>query len=318
MLVSIVIPIYNVENYLNQCIESILNQTYKNLEIILVDDGSTDNSPRICDSYQSKDKRIKVLHQTNKGLSNARNTGMYNSNGEYIYFLDSDDYLANNAIEKLIDIAYNNDLDAIYFGANVINQNGNVISNHHLSNRYHRKNHYSKIYTGSELFKMLIKNNEFYSCVPLSFYKRDSIKHTFSDIVHEDELFTIQQLYCCNRVMCIDDNLYIRRFRDNSITTTYKTHSHYLGMVNVIKGLFAISNIDKSILRYIGTLYFATFRIYYLLSNNEKELVIDSKNELEKLIKTDNYHHSLKLFITHHSKWLYYEYLRLKKLIFQL
>lgn len=92
-LISIVVPIYNVQDYLERCIESIILQTYKNIEIILVDDGATDNSGKICDEYLKKDERIKVVHKENGGLSDARNVGKENANGKYIAFIDSDDYV---------------------------------------------------------------------------------------------------------------------------------------------------------------------------------------------------------------------------------
>ena len=92
-LISIIVPVYNVEKYLNECIDSIIAQTYSNIEIILVNDGSTDASGKICDEYAEKDGRIKVIHQVNAGLSAARNAGMAVATGEYLYFVDSDDYV---------------------------------------------------------------------------------------------------------------------------------------------------------------------------------------------------------------------------------
>lgn len=100
-LISVIVPIYNVEKYLCECIDSICAQTYQNLEIILVDDGSADSCPDLCDSYALRDSRIKVIHQTNKGLSAARNKGYEVSNGKYIAFVDSDDIIAHSYIETL-------------------------------------------------------------------------------------------------------------------------------------------------------------------------------------------------------------------------
>lgn len=95
-LISVIVPIYNVEKYLARCVDSIVNQTYKNLEIILVDDGSPDLCPQMCDDYAEKDSRIKVVHKKNGGLSDARNAGMAVSTGEYISFIDSDDYVSDD------------------------------------------------------------------------------------------------------------------------------------------------------------------------------------------------------------------------------
>ena len=110
-LISVIVPVYNVENYLKKCLESITNQTYKNLEIILIDDGSTDNSGKICDEYAGKDNRIKVVHKINGGLSDARNAGLEIAKGEYIGFVDSDDYIAEDMYEFLYNLAVDNALD---------------------------------------------------------------------------------------------------------------------------------------------------------------------------------------------------------------
>ena len=104
-LISVIVPVYKVEKYLDRCVESIVNQTYKNLEIILVDDGSPDNCPAMCDAWAKKDSRIKVIHKENGGLSDARNAGMRLASGEYICFVDSDDWMDRNTemtIDKII------------------------------------------------------------------------------------------------------------------------------------------------------------------------------------------------------------------------
>ena len=112
-LLSIIVPIYNVEQYLDRCIQSILNQTYQNLEIILVDDGATDCSGAIADSYAAKDKRIKVFHKENGGLSDARNYGLEHVTGDYILFIDSDDFIVNIMCERLITVASSNNADIV-------------------------------------------------------------------------------------------------------------------------------------------------------------------------------------------------------------
>ena len=104
MKVSIVIPVYNVEKYLARCIQSVINQTYENIEIILVDDGSMDSSGKLCDTYKMKDNRIKVIHQRNLGVSAARNVGLDLAEGDSITFIDADDYVAENYIETLVNL----------------------------------------------------------------------------------------------------------------------------------------------------------------------------------------------------------------------
>ena len=110
MKISIVIPVYNVESFIKKCLDSIINQTYGNFEVILVDDGSTDKSGSICDEYASKDKRIKVYHKKNGGAARARNFGINKISGDYLFFVDGDDYIDKNALEKMIAKAVNNDI----------------------------------------------------------------------------------------------------------------------------------------------------------------------------------------------------------------
>ncbi|MBR1803014.1 MAG: glycosyltransferase family 2 protein [Clostridia bacterium] len=117
--ITVIIPVYNVESYLKECIESVMAQTFQNLEIILIDDGSTDNSGKICNEYEKKDQRIKVFHQENKGLSGARNTGLRNATGKYIMFIDSDDKFENNACEVMYREIEKTDAD--YIIGNYIN-----------------------------------------------------------------------------------------------------------------------------------------------------------------------------------------------------
>jgi len=114
-LISIVIPIYNVENYINKCVDSIIHQTYKNLEIILVDDGSPDNCGNIADKYAELDCRIEVIHKVNGGLSDARNAGLQIATGEYIYFFDSDDYVETDIIESALSKVIDSEADVVIF-----------------------------------------------------------------------------------------------------------------------------------------------------------------------------------------------------------
>lgn len=126
ILISVVLPIYNVEKYLNRCVESIVNQTYSNLEIIMVDDGSKDSCASLCDEWALKDRRIKVIHKENAGLGMARNTGIDNATGDYICFFDSDDYIELDALEILYEEVMEHSPDLLLFGHYDIDRNGNV------------------------------------------------------------------------------------------------------------------------------------------------------------------------------------------------
>lgn len=126
-LVSVIVPVYNVENYLDKCIESLIKQKYDNIEIILVDDGSTDRCGSICDKAAEFDSRIKVLHQKNKGLSEARNVGIKCARGEYICFVDSDDYVEESFIERMIE-AVEDGIDVVVCGFNESYPENKIIS----------------------------------------------------------------------------------------------------------------------------------------------------------------------------------------------
>lgn len=126
ILVSIVLPIYNVEKYLDRSLKSVTEQTYKNLDIILVDDGSKDSCARKCDEWAERDNRIRVIHKKNAGLGEARNTGIDNAIGDYIYFLDSDDYIKDTAIQNMVDAATRSESDIVIFGFSNVSKTGDV------------------------------------------------------------------------------------------------------------------------------------------------------------------------------------------------
>lgn len=126
-MISVIVPIYNVEKYLHRCIESIINQTYTNLQIILVDDGSPDNCGIICDEFAQKDSRIKVIHQKNKGVSAARNAGLEVATGEYVGFVDPDDYIDEQMYGNMLDALRETNSDLVICGYDYVNEQGNVL-----------------------------------------------------------------------------------------------------------------------------------------------------------------------------------------------
>lgn len=120
-LLSVIVPVYNVENYIGDCIQSLINQHYSNLDILLIDDGSEDRSSQICDEYADLDNRIRVFHQTNQGLSKARNVGLENAEGEYITFLDSDDFIDIEMYSSLMNVIKEYDVQIAACGMQVFN-----------------------------------------------------------------------------------------------------------------------------------------------------------------------------------------------------
>jgi len=234
-LVSILIPVYNVESYLNVCLDSVITQTYGNMQIFLCDDGSTDNSLSICNDYKKKDNRISVVNQDNSGLSVARNNMLKRANGEYVYFLDSDDYISQNAIEHLLNTAIETNSDVVMFLCTEIDQMGEIVETRQY---YQKKGNYEQGTNGRKLFELLCKNKDFKSGAVFLFIKRDLLLKSnlrfYPNILHEDELFTFLLLQFAERVTYLDKELYYRRIRDNSITTSEITAAHIIGRCTVI------------------------------------------------------------------------------------
>lgn len=223
-LITIIVPVYNVEDYLCKCIDSIIGQTYNNLEIILVDDGSPDRCGEICDEYARHDTRIRVIHKENGGLSDARNVGIENSKGDYIAFVDSDDYIAPDMYEKLYNIAKVNDADMSICSFMCVNTKGNSIDDQNLYNPIS-----NNVLSGIEVFEDKLAENQYWYWVVAwnKLYRRslfDNIRFPVGK-QHEDE-FVAHHLYSITRkVACCGNKMYYYVKRENSIMSkkyTYK------------------------------------------------------------------------------------------------
>lgn len=211
-LISIIVPVYNVETYLHKCVDSLCNQSLQNIEIILVDDGSTDSSPQICDKYAEKDKRIKVIHKTNGGLSDARNAGIDIARGKYIGFLDSDDWVKSEMYEYLYELSYKNNADIaqcefLKAYSEDISIDETIVEE---KNIYDGKNAIEHLYSDNCEKSVVVWNK---------IYKR----HLFKELrfpkgkLHEDEFTTYKLFYNANRVVYTNIPMVYYRQREGSI-----------------------------------------------------------------------------------------------------
>lgn len=236
--VSIIVPVYKVEKYLRECVDSILRQTYRELQIILVDDGSPDGSGAICDEYALCDDRITVIHSENGGLSAARNRGLALCDGEYVLFVDSDDWLEDNAVEALVNKAESNGLEILLYDAISFDENTPKPSDDSEITKYIRRQTYPGVYTGADLFTQMLKNDDYRSPVQYYFYKKtflDNYQLSFHEgILHEDEEFNFFALLYAQRVAHIPDVLYHHRFRADSIMGARFTQRNVDGCYQII------------------------------------------------------------------------------------
>lgn len=210
--ISIIIPIYKVEDYIETCINSVLNQSYKNLEVILIDDESPDNCGEICDNYAQNDDRIKVIHQKNKGLSGARNSGLKIATGDYIGFVDSDDWVEVDMYKTLLNLALKNNLDIVECG---VSQRKNENEFHELPN-LEGADFLIEDYLDS--YKRIISDTKF--SVWRRLYKKEIVEnYSFREgKISEDVYFTIDNLKKTNRVGYINYPFYNYRLNPESIT----------------------------------------------------------------------------------------------------
>lgn len=209
-LISVIIPVYKVEEYLDECVASVIAQTYSNLEIILVDDGSPDNCPQMCDVWAERDNRIKVIHKKNGGLSNARNVGIDAASGKYIAFVDSDDYIKPEMMEKLLTELMRTDADIVSCGIqNVGEKTGSWAGQNFVG-------------TSEEILNKLYHETTYSAAVWNKLYCR----HCWRELrfpegkLCEDTFTTYQLVHNARRIAMISDALYCYRIRPESIMTS--------------------------------------------------------------------------------------------------
>ena len=271
--ISVIVPVYNVQVYLKKCLTSIISNTYSCLEIILVDDGSTDQSGTICDQFANLDKRIKVIHKKNGGLSSARNAGLDIANGDYIFFVDSDDWLEKSIFEKMVKSVHLSKADIVQCG---------YVRETDSTNNYLFKPE-NKIFLGRyEISRELLLQNNIIVNAWNKLYRKDVIGDVrfFEGKNNEDNIFITDLLPKIKSISVISDPLYHYVIRSNSITQAKTSEKKVEDLY------FAINYMRSNIVSYdsslssIASFFYCKGLFYILLLFKNKEPNIDTYNKL--------------------------------------
>ena len=298
MNISVIVPVYNVERYLKECLRSIYNQTIPFFEVILVDDGSTDNSSSICDEAESLNERTITIHKTNGGLSDARNVGIKTAKGDYIFLIDSDDTISSTTNEDFLNILneYKNEMpELIVTNLKSITNNNSTVKRHYLSDR--------KIIAGPEYLKIEYKKNTMYMASVQCLYKRSFLlSHNMwfrEGLLHEDELFTPVVFYKANSVLPTDLICYNHMIRTGSITTQSNKIPNAKSIIEICKLLnMEFEKIsDKTLRRYVlehaVDLYYKVFIDAELLKHKDirisRKYLIKHSKSLKNRFRTLEY-----------------------------
>lgn len=281
--VSIVIPVYNSEEYLEECLESVITQSYKNIEIILINDGSTDNSLNICYKFKKKDSRIKIINKKNTGVSDARNIGIINSTGNYIVFVDSDDYCEKSMVDTIIKNINDNDL--LIFSYNKVCKKQRVKYNFEKI-EINKENIESKIIDNDRIGGYLW--NKVFKC---SIVKENNLKFDSNITFGEDLLFVFEYIKKTKKILYIKETLYNYRIRKYSKTNDFLLQKDF-SMLNVYSLLIDLTEkYDVKLkLKYNYLIMFYQFKKFKNLLGVrddilEEEKMIEKKQTIKKKIK---------------------------------
>ena len=294
--VSIIIPVYNVEKYLRDCLDSIIHQTLQDIEIICINDGSTDGSLDVLREYEKKDSRIKIITQENKGLSATRNVGIPLAHGEYIHFMDSDDMMELDAFEKIYHYAKQHALDVVYFDGRSIFESEELLQEHKSYDEYYiRKHEYPDVLPGCDLFTKMKLQGDYRVQTCLQLFRREFINEKclrfYEKIFYEDNIFTFECILQAERTAYVNKVFFIRRIRANSIVTQAKTFKHFYGsfICYLTMNSFALENkylyrneeLSTAIRTEVNGQILSARRQFALVNDEEKQR-IDSMDPLEK------------------------------------
>lgn len=285
--VSVIIPIYNVEKYIEECLLSAMRQTLAEIEIICVNDGTKDDSMRIVRKYADEDCRIIIVEKENGGLSSARNAGVKVAKGEYLYFLDSDDYIAENMLETLYEECCRNRLDNIYFDAESFYESPELeVQYKHYKDYYRRPSMFEEVVSGPELFAKMENLHLYRPSACLQMPKRTLLSENnisfYEGIVHEDNLFSLQTIFAAKRTKHIATPFYKRRVRGESIMTDgqefRRSYGYYICISEFNKFLKQFDFRDSEIIRAIN------HRCYVMQGNAARSIKTMSLEEIDALL----------------------------------
>lgn len=246
-LFSIVVPVYNVESYLNRCVESLVNQSYKSLDIILVDDGSPDSCPEMCDDWARRDTRIRVIHKENQGLGMARNSGLDKAKGEFICFVDSDDYLVPDAVERCLITIEKYKADAVLFGRYDAYPNGKIIED--------KINVVENVFSDDKVAEVLLpglfisgKGYGVSACSKVFSVKILNENHirfkSEREIISEDSFFCLDYFSKSRNAVVIPDRLYCYYKNEKSLSRTYRDDRQKKNNEFLLQGLERLGQLD--------------------------------------------------------------------------
>lgn len=239
-VISIVIPAYNVAKYIAECLDSVLFQSFTDIEVICIDDHSSDNTPAQLHAYAEKDSRVRVVaFDENQGLSMVRNKGIELASGKYILFLDSDDMLAEGSLRLLSDTMQKHELDLLFFDRKKVCD----IPGEAVPQPPAREKTANRVMSGPELMDLQIREKEYNTSAVFNIVRTELLRNAglrfFPGILHEDELYTPLVTVQAGRAMYINEKIYIHRVRGNSIMTTAVSHRNVKGYVVVYTELMA-------------------------------------------------------------------------------
>ena len=282
--VSIIVPIYNVEKYLAECLKSLIKQDFHNLEIICVNDGSTDGSARILKKYSELDERIHVLKQENQGLSGARNTGISYATGDYLLFIDGDDMLESNAVSALVHNAVETKAEIVCFDARILYMD-EVEESKKIDFYYQRPISYG-LHEGKELFARMIQNEHYCDSACLLLINRKWLQEQklsfYRGILHEDCLFWVQCMIKAPYVMHVNERFYIYRVRANSImnrgmgaANVYGKMVCYKHFVEMLESEALTQKQERALRKFANVVYWNFSNILNNMSFEEKKKMVE-------------------------------------------